>query len=55
MQPLGAIAQSLHRPDQATQGGIALFTKSELRAEVQHHAVGLGLSIADWDNGSPRP
>lgn len=55
VQPLGAIAQSLHRPDQATQGGIALFVKSELRAEVEHHAVSLGLSVADWDNGSPRP
>ena len=55
MQPLGAIAQSLHRPDQATQGGIALFIKSELRTEVERYAVSLGLSVADWDNGSPQP
>ncbi|MEL6263858.1 MAG: hypothetical protein AAFR12_22665 [Cyanobacteria bacterium J06626_6] len=53
LQPPGAIAQSLHRPQQSTQGGILLFAPSKHSAQLQKALVQQGFHIAPWDNGTP--
>ncbi|MEM9008253.1 MAG: hypothetical protein AAGE59_32685 [Cyanobacteria bacterium P01_F01_bin.86] len=52
-QPAAALSQSLHRPKQTTQGGLALFIKTELRPEIENLVLGEGFNISVWDNGSP--
>lgn len=53
MQPDDAIAQSLSRPQQSTQGGVALFVKTDWRSHIQEHAIQKGFQITPWNNGSP--
>ncbi|MEM9265246.1 MAG: hypothetical protein AAGA46_06945, partial [Cyanobacteria bacterium P01_F01_bin.13] len=53
LQPLTAISQSLHRPQQNTQGGVALFVSEEWRSEIEQMVTQKGLKISAWDNGSP--
>lgn len=53
LQPPIAVAQSLHRPHQTTQGGIALFLTTELRSTAEQLATQQGLQLALWDNGTP--
>lgn len=53
LQPPQALAQALHRPQQKTNGGIALFFATERRTEIEHLVVNAGLETAVWDNGSP--
>ncbi|MEM7770493.1 MAG: hypothetical protein AAF327_08285 [Cyanobacteria bacterium P01_A01_bin.37] len=53
LQPPEAIAQSLLRPQQSTQGGVLLFTKTEFQSPIQSWAQQHGFQIASWDNGSP--
>ena len=53
LQPSGAIAQSLIRPQQSTQGGILLFMHSKNRAQIQEAFAQQGFQIAVWDNGTP--
>ncbi|MEL7141175.1 MAG: hypothetical protein AAGL08_03035 [Cyanobacteria bacterium J06573_11] len=53
LQPLDAIAQSLHRPQQSTQGGILLFTPSKSIPQLQNKLVQTGFRISSWDNGTP--
>ncbi|MEM8807006.1 MAG: hypothetical protein AAGF01_13355 [Cyanobacteria bacterium P01_G01_bin.38] len=53
LQPPEAIAQSLKRPLQTTQGGIALFISTEARAAVEQLVTQPGLQIKPWDNGTP--
>ena len=52
-QPPEALSQALHRPQHSTQGGLALFMKTELRSEMEHAITQAGLTISVWDNGSP--
>ncbi|NEQ52657.1 MAG: hypothetical protein F6K11_21385 [Leptolyngbya sp. SIO3F4] len=54
LQPTEAVSQSLHRPQQSTQGGLALFVKTKLRSEVEQVILQEGLNISAWDNGSPQ-
>ena len=53
LQPPDALSQSLHRPQQTTQGGLALFVNTELRSEVEQVVIQNGFKISIWDNGSP--
>ena len=53
LQPSDAIAQSLHRPQQSTQGGILLFTQSKNTSPLQNILVQQGFQISSWDNGTP--
>lgn len=53
LQPPTAVAQSLHRPYQTTQGGIALFIATEFRSAVEQFMMQQGLQIKPWDNGTP--
>lgn len=53
LQPSAAIAQSLHRPQQETDGGLALFVPEAARSRLVPHLIQAGLQIAPWDNGSP--
>ena len=55
MQPDDAIAQSLHRPQQPTQGGIALFVKADWQSSIKEYATQNGFQITSWNNGSPAP
>lgn len=52
-QPFATLAQSLQRPNQTTQGGIALFVATEARPHLVSLMEKFGLQIAAWDNGSP--
>ncbi|MBE7380728.1 MAG: hypothetical protein F6J95_004885 [Leptolyngbya sp. SIO1E4] len=52
-QPPAALAQSLQRPNQPTQGGIALFVTTKVRPHLIAVAEKVGFQIAAWDNGSP--
>jgi len=53
LQSPEAIAQSLLRPQQSTQGGILLFINSKDKSQVQEVMVQHGFRIASWDNGTP--
>ena len=53
LQPRSAIAQSLHRPQQSTQGGILLFTQSKNSAQVKSMLLQEGFQMGPWDNGTP--
>ncbi|MEA5465841.1 DUF6885 family protein [Leptothoe sp. PORK10 BA2] len=52
-QPPDALSQSLHRPQQTTQGGLALFLRAEFRSDVEQVVSQNGFKISGWDNGSP--
>ena len=52
-QPPENLAQSLQRPNQTTQGGIALFVSTEVRPHLIAAAEKFGFQIATWDNGTP--
>lgn len=53
LQPPSAIAQSLHRPQQSTDGGILLFIKTSDRPQIAKEITQKGFQIASWDNGTP--
>ncbi|MBX2865642.1 MAG: hypothetical protein KTR27_18980 [Leptolyngbyaceae cyanobacterium MAG.088] len=53
LQPPDAVSQSLQRPQQNTQGGLALFVSTELRSEVEQVVTQNEFKISVWDNGSP--
>ncbi|MEO0534371.1 MAG: hypothetical protein AAF215_10980 [Cyanobacteria bacterium P01_A01_bin.123] len=53
LQPPNALVQSLQRPNQDTQGGIALFVASELRSRLEPLLENHTLKIKPWDNGTP--
>ena len=53
LQPPTALAPSLQRSHQSTQGGIALFVATEVRPHLIASIENAGLQIAPWDNGSP--
>ncbi|MEM6256065.1 MAG: hypothetical protein AAF821_24395 [Cyanobacteria bacterium P01_D01_bin.156] len=53
LQPAAAVSQSLQRPQQTSQGGLALFVKAELYSEIKQLITQQGLEISAWDNGSP--
>lgn len=53
LQPPSAIAQSLLRPHQSTQGGILLFIKSKDKSHIQQVMEQRGFHIAVWNNGTP--
>lgn len=53
LQPPDALGQSLHRPQQTTQGGLALFVKTKLRPEIENLVLEEGFNISVWNNGSP--
>ncbi|NER79184.1 MAG: hypothetical protein F6K42_06295, partial [Leptolyngbya sp. SIO1D8] len=55
LQPPAALAQALQRPQQPTQGGIAMFVATEFQPQLIAIAEQAGLQIAAWDNGSPVP
>lgn len=55
LQPPAALAQSLARPDLATEGGLALFMEAQARSRLESLIVQSGLQIVPWDNGSPSP
>ena len=55
LQPSGAIAQSLKRPQHTSDGGIALFVSAELRSKVEQAVTEIGFEVATWDNGTPVP
>ncbi len=52
-QPPEALSQALNRPQQDTQGGLALFVSEEWRSEVEQVVSNNGFSLSVWDNGSP--
>ena len=52
-QPPEALSQALHRPQHSTQGGLALFVKTELCSDVEQAIIQAGFKISVWDNGSP--
>ncbi|MEM9806141.1 MAG: hypothetical protein AAF959_12745 [Cyanobacteria bacterium P01_D01_bin.56] len=53
LQPPEPLSQSLHRPQQNTQGGLALFVKTEIRSKVEDIIIQNGFEIAVWNNGTP--
>ena len=52
LQSPKAIAQSLQRPNQTTQGGIALFVATQWRSHLIPLAENAGLQIIPWNNGT---
>lgn len=52
-QPPEALSQSLLRPQQKTQGGLALFVSEEFRSRIEQIITQEELSVSVWDNGSP--
>ena len=52
-QPPEALSHSLHRPQQTTQGGLALFVSNKWHSEVEKTVRENGFNISAWDNGSP--
>ena len=55
LQPPIAVAQSLARPQQRDQGGLALFVATALRSHLVASIAQSGLRIEPWNNGSPAP
>ncbi|MEL6553786.1 MAG: hypothetical protein AAFQ63_10055 [Cyanobacteria bacterium J06621_11] len=53
LQPSDAIAQSLLRPAQSTQGGILIFTQAKHKSQLQQLLMQQGFQMASWDNGTP--
>jgi hypothetical protein len=53
LQPPGAIAQSLLRPQHSAQGGILLFIRTAHNAQIQKELLQRGFRITSWDNGTP--
>ncbi|MGD1928969.1 MAG: hypothetical protein ACFB12_08660 [Leptolyngbyaceae cyanobacterium] len=55
LQPPIAVSQSLARPQQSDQGGLALFVETAWRSRLADAITRAGLHIEPWDNGSPAP